>query len=110
MLGDSRERAETLDANHMEMCRFRSDSESNYRKVSGELKSICRSIEASFCDAKLPSHRSERQGNWPISWQNSGTHVYSKYILGSEISRREFSLVEKGIKVSQNSSWFPLPS
>lgn len=67
LLGDSRERAETLDANHMDMCRFRSDNEPNYRKVSGELRSICRSVEATVHDEKPVHHSSERQGNRPIS-------------------------------------------
>ncbi|KAH8589753.1 hypothetical protein B0O99DRAFT_475591, partial [Bisporella sp. PMI_857] len=45
LLGDSRERAETLDANHMDMCRFSNASDPNYRKVSGELKIIYHSLE-----------------------------------------------------------------
>ncbi|KAK0733002.1 hypothetical protein B0T26DRAFT_745096 [Lasiosphaeria miniovina] len=39
-LGDSRERAETLDADHRCMCRFGSALDANYRKVSAELQAV----------------------------------------------------------------------
>lgn len=44
-LGDARERAETLQANHMGMCRFTGIDDPNYRKVSGELRHVYASIE-----------------------------------------------------------------
>ncbi|KAK4442424.1 hypothetical protein QBC34DRAFT_25439 [Podospora aff. communis PSN243] len=44
-LGDARERAETLQANHMSMCRFTSREDPNYRKVSGELRDLYLAIE-----------------------------------------------------------------
>ncbi|KAL9112920.1 MAG: hypothetical protein Q9227_002784 [Pyrenula ochraceoflavens] len=44
LLGDPREHAETLQANHMDMCRFLDRQDPNYRKVSGELRSYYRSI------------------------------------------------------------------
>jgi hypothetical protein len=44
-LGDARECAETLDANHMEMCRFTSAQDPNYRKIGGELHDIYLSLE-----------------------------------------------------------------
>jgi len=47
LIGDHRERAETLQANHMEMCRFSGRDCSNYRRVAGELRSICQSITES---------------------------------------------------------------
>jgi hypothetical protein len=40
LLGDQRERAETIQANHMNMCRFTSVEDPNYLKVAGELRSI----------------------------------------------------------------------
>lgn len=40
LIGDYRERAETLQANHMDMCRFSGGDDPNYRKVAGELRSI----------------------------------------------------------------------
>ncbi|OTA52656.1 hypothetical protein K449DRAFT_340541, partial [Hypoxylon sp. EC38] len=39
-LGDSRERAEILDADHRSMCRYASARDPNYRKVSDEVRSI----------------------------------------------------------------------
>lgn len=44
-LGDHRERSETLQANHMDMCRFTGSDDPNYRKVAGEFQSIYRSIQ-----------------------------------------------------------------
>lgn len=43
-IGDTRERAETIQANHMEMCRFIGPEDPNYRKVSGEIASAYDSI------------------------------------------------------------------
>ncbi|KAK4163895.1 hypothetical protein QBC43DRAFT_318890 [Cladorrhinum sp. PSN259] len=40
LIGDYRERAETLQANHMDMCRFSGANDPNYRKVAGEIRSI----------------------------------------------------------------------
>lgn len=44
VLGDAREHAETLQANHMNMCRFTGIQDPNYRKVAGELRQICNRI------------------------------------------------------------------
>ncbi|KAK0758881.1 hypothetical protein N5P37_008367 [Trichoderma harzianum] len=44
LIGDYREQAETLQANHIEMCRYSGPDDANYRKVGGELHSIYRSI------------------------------------------------------------------
>ncbi|KAK5661230.1 hypothetical protein OQA88_11123 [Cercophora sp. LCS_1] len=46
LLGDERERAETIQANHREMCRFSGPDDPNYTKVSGELLSVYKSIQA----------------------------------------------------------------
>lgn len=40
LLGDVRERAETIQANHMEMCRFTGLDDPNYGRICGELTSI----------------------------------------------------------------------
>ncbi|KAK5655609.1 hypothetical protein OQA88_5540 [Cercophora sp. LCS_1] len=45
LLGDQREHAETIQANHREMCRFAGIEDPGYRKVAGELVSVCLSIE-----------------------------------------------------------------
>lgn len=44
-IGDQREQAETLQANHMDMCRFTGEDDPNYRKVAGELRAIYVSIQ-----------------------------------------------------------------
>ncbi|KAH7316958.1 hypothetical protein B0I35DRAFT_451752 [Stachybotrys elegans] len=43
-IGDHRERAETLQGNHKEICRFSSHDDPNYRKVAGEIRTIYNSI------------------------------------------------------------------
>jgi len=63
LLGDSRERAETLDANHMDMCRFSSAGNPNYRKVTGELKIIYRSLEGNSRHVNQISRKNEGYGN-----------------------------------------------
>lgn len=40
LIGDQRERAETLQASHRDMCRFDGPRDPNYRKVSGEVRLI----------------------------------------------------------------------
>lgn len=44
LIGDHREDAETLQANHLEMCRFSGPDDPNYRKVIGEIRSLYRSV------------------------------------------------------------------
>ncbi|KAL3593178.1 hypothetical protein FPOAC2_07472 [Fusarium poae] len=45
IIGDPREHAETLQANHFGICRFRSGTDPNYIKVSGEIRDIYSRIE-----------------------------------------------------------------
>ncbi|KAK0717518.1 hypothetical protein B0T26DRAFT_298556 [Lasiosphaeria miniovina] len=44
-LGDPREHAETIHANHRDMCRFTGTDDPGFQKVAGELRSICMAIE-----------------------------------------------------------------
>lgn len=44
LIGDHREHAETLQANHLLMCRYSGPDDPNYRKVAGELHCVYRSI------------------------------------------------------------------
>jgi hypothetical protein len=44
LLGNYREHAETLQANHMSMCRFSGTDDPNYRIVAGEIHYIYSSI------------------------------------------------------------------
>ncbi|KAH8900680.1 hypothetical protein GQ53DRAFT_616883, partial [Thozetella sp. PMI_491] len=48
VLGVYREHVETLEANHRDMCRFDGANDPNYRKVSGELRHIYKSIQTIF--------------------------------------------------------------
>lgn len=45
LLGDQRERAESIQANHMDMCRFTGPDDPNYRRVAGELRSVYLAIQ-----------------------------------------------------------------
>ncbi|ETS81647.1 hypothetical protein PFICI_06649 [Pestalotiopsis fici W106-1] len=45
LLGDDREDAETLQANHREMTKFTSEADDNYIKVCGELERICKIVK-----------------------------------------------------------------
>lgn len=44
LLGDVRERAETIQANHMDMCRFAGPDDPNYGRICGEITTIYESI------------------------------------------------------------------
>ena len=44
LIGDARERAETIQANHMDMCRFTGRDDPNYSKLSGEVRLIYTSL------------------------------------------------------------------
>ncbi|KAH0497751.1 hypothetical protein TgHK011_005037 [Trichoderma gracile] len=58
LIGDHREHAETLQANHLEMCRYSGTDDPNYHKVAGELRSIYHSI------ARV--HKADTSPNCPI--------------------------------------------
>ncbi|KAH8886585.1 hypothetical protein GQ53DRAFT_844831 [Thozetella sp. PMI_491] len=55
LLGDAREHAETLQANHMEMCRFSGPNDPNGIKVRGELKEIYMSIKRAKQPDSVPN-------------------------------------------------------
>ncbi|KAF5663495.1 RGT2-Sensor of high external glucose concentration [Fusarium circinatum] len=50
LIGDSREHAETLQANHMEMSRFSSSHDPNFVKVAGEIVDIYTAVEREQID------------------------------------------------------------
>jgi ankyrin repeat domain-containing protein 50 len=54
------ERRFTIDANHMEMCRYSSREDDGYRKVSRELRILCEEIEKSLKEEEALKHQ-ERQ-------------------------------------------------
>jgi hypothetical protein len=45
-LDDSQEHAETISANHMNMCKFSTLSDPGYRKISAEIKIMYRNISS----------------------------------------------------------------
>jgi hypothetical protein len=50
----------TIDANHMEMCRYSSKEDDGYRKVSREIRILCDDIEKSLKENVALQHQ-ERQ-------------------------------------------------
>jgi hypothetical protein len=61
LIGDPREHAETLQANHMEMCRFSSASDPNYLKVAGEMKDVYMSVARSAQESYILEDQTETQ-------------------------------------------------
>ena len=54
------ERRFTINANHMEMCRYSSKEDDGYRKVSRELRILCEEIEKNLKKEEALKHQ-ERQ-------------------------------------------------
>lgn len=50
---DARERAQHIDANHMDMCRFHSRHDTGYEQVVGEIKAIVGKYDASDRSARI---------------------------------------------------------
>ncbi|CAJ0555330.1 Ff.00g053950.m01.CDS01 [Fusarium sp. VM40] len=61
LIGDPREHSETLQANHMEMCRFSSASDPNYLKVAGEINDIYMAISKSAQENRTLEDQAEPQ-------------------------------------------------
>ncbi|KAM7200190.1 hypothetical protein V8F20_005408 [Naviculisporaceae sp. PSN 640] len=63
-IGDHRERAETIQANHMEMCRFTGPLDPNYAKLLGEILEVYRAVvRLNEQDAHLRGHSSRAEQN-----------------------------------------------
>ncbi|KAM7183503.1 hypothetical protein V8F33_013550 [Rhypophila sp. PSN 637] len=71
LIGNDRERAETIHANHMNMCRFWGANDPNYSRVAGEIRSVCQSI------TELSSYhrRPESLSGAPLLKRKRGTTV-----------------------------------
>lgn len=63
LIGDYREDAETLQANHMEMSRYSGIDDENYRKVAGELHSIYDAIVRLNIQKPYQTRRTRRRGS-----------------------------------------------
>jgi hypothetical protein len=59
LIGDPGEHAETLQANHMEMCRFSSASDPNFLKVAGEIKHVYMEISKSAQESRILKDQAE---------------------------------------------------
>ncbi|KAI0854646.1 hypothetical protein F4860DRAFT_520643 [Xylaria cubensis] len=55
-LGDSRERAETLDGDHRSMCRYASTQDQNYKKVAAELHAVYAKVTAECLSIRVDQH------------------------------------------------------
>lgn len=86
-IGDHRERSETLQANHKELCRFSGDDDANYRKVAGELRLIYLSI------VELNTQMNHLSGR--VQNRIPGTDGASSDRIHDGINKEEFSITEK---------------
>ncbi|EMT73423.1 Protein SERAC1 [Fusarium odoratissimum] len=59
LIGDPREHAETLQANHKEMSRFSSDQDPNYIKVAGEIKAFYTAIDNAHSRIQFPAEATQ---------------------------------------------------
>ncbi|EWY85755.1 hypothetical protein FOYG_12865 [Fusarium oxysporum NRRL 32931] len=63
LIGDPKEEAETLQANHMEMSRFSSAEDPNFVKVGGEIRKRYRAIEIMQANHHRNLHRTDASGS-----------------------------------------------
>jgi len=98
IIGDARERAETIQANHRDMCRFTGAEDPGYQKVSGELRSIYLSIMEKDLEQELvPALEPEAEPKLPKRAVDGG-------LGGNAASEREI-LVESGAVMSSVDSF-----
>ncbi|KAM0345817.1 hypothetical protein ACHAPU_006170 [Fusarium lateritium] len=65
LLGTDREHAETLQSDHVQMCRYSGTEDPNYRKVAGEIRSVYLSLMETN-PPKFPSHDKPQAANRTI--------------------------------------------
>ncbi|KAK4075698.1 hypothetical protein Trihar35433_2258 [Trichoderma harzianum] len=94
LIGDYREHAETLQANHIEMCRYSGPDDPNYCKVAGELHSRCRSITKPIA-IQAPPGRRRRLNDESVLSANSSEEL-PKTVSGCQIN-----------ETCLGSLWFP---
>ncbi|KAI1025275.1 hypothetical protein LB504_010002 [Fusarium proliferatum] len=83
LLGNHREHAETLQADHLEMCRYSGKDDPNYRKVAGEIRSTYLLITTTN---KLESiGRWEERNNSPVP--SVGVSQYSRHDFQDQAGR-----------------------
>ncbi|KAK3333026.1 hypothetical protein B0T19DRAFT_381655 [Cercophora scortea] len=99
VIGDHRERAETIQANHMEMCRFSGADDPNYCKLAGELRSLYLSIDGLNPTNTRQGVRRQRRDSSACS----ATPLTKRHKQSDE-SREELTPAEKSCL---QSLWYP---
>ena len=61
LIGGTADHPETINANHMNMCRFSSKDDDGYRKVGGELGALVYTIQKNLGEEKLAMERKAEQ-------------------------------------------------
>ncbi|SCO58686.1 uncharacterized protein FFMR_15842 [Fusarium fujikuroi] len=92
LLGNHREHAETLQADHLEMCRYSGKDDPNYRKVAGEIRSTYLLVTA--------TNKLESLGRWEEKSQSPVPSVGA-----SQYSRNDFQ--DQAGRAWLQSLWFP---
>ncbi|KAH8666069.1 hypothetical protein BGZ61DRAFT_461584 [Ilyonectria robusta] len=82
LIGDQREHAETLQANHLDMCRYTGADDPNYLKVAGEIRAIYLSI-IDLNTRNIHQNGSLLPGGSPSSPPGDGLNDMEKSCLGS---------------------------
>ncbi|KIV81506.1 hypothetical protein, variant [Exophiala sideris] len=74
LLGDPREHAETIEANHKNMCRFYGMDDPGYKQVSGELKDLVKGVQPSIQSTKQPyTDVSEAEVQGKVTYHSSSS-------------------------------------
>ncbi|EXK26009.1 hypothetical protein FOMG_17370 [Fusarium oxysporum f. sp. melonis 26406] len=92
LIGNHREHAETLQADHLEMCRYSGKDDPNYRKVAGEIRSTYLLITT--------SNKQESIGHWRGKNYSPVSSVGVPQHLGDDFHNQ-------ASKVWLQSLWFP---
>ncbi|KAF5575081.1 uncharacterized protein FSUBG_13957 [Fusarium subglutinans] len=92
LIGNHQEHAETLQADHLEMCRFSGKDDPNYRKVAGEIRSTYLSITTSNRQESI-GHRGENNYS-PVSSIDIPQYLRDNFH-------------KQGSKLCLQSLWFP---
>ncbi|KAL7933958.1 hypothetical protein V8C35DRAFT_44056 [Trichoderma chlorosporum] len=104
LIGDYRENAETLQANHIEMCRYSGFHDPNFRKVAGELRSIYDSIARIKSNECTPLRQSEPSKPILIaaSSKKSQHHVDDNQVSEACLGSLWFSSIDSRIQSLEN--------
>ncbi|KAF5536867.1 hypothetical protein FMEXI_10162 [Fusarium mexicanum] len=92
LIGNHQEHAETLQADHLEMCRYSGKDDPNYRKVAGEIRSTYLLITA--------SKRQESTGHWVAKAYSPVPSVGVPQYPGDDFHNQ-------ASKICLQSLWFP---